>query len=102
MSHPQESIARVLFSSLRSGGIFAFFYFLLIFGSMALVTGEGRAPRLTHFAVWTMEFAWSSLGIKNTSGSLFSAIGFWSAGFAVLVFAYKCIVMLVRETDTRH
>jgi len=97
MGHPQRRVFRVFSSSLCWGGIFAVFYFLFVFGSIAFVTGDGRAPKVTHFTVWTMDFALSCLGIKDTSGAILPATVFWSAGFTALVFAYKFIAMAIRE-----
>jgi hypothetical protein len=103
MDRPQRSVLRIFSSSLVAGGMFAVFYFLFVFASIGFVTGDGRAPKVTHFTVWTMDFALSCLGIKDTSGALLPATVFWSAGFTALVFAYKCIAMVIRETgDAQH
>jgi hypothetical protein len=87
---------RVFSSSLCLGGIFAVSYCLFVFGSIAFVTGDGKAPQATHFAVWTMDFALSCLAIKDKSGAILPAMVFWSAGFTALVFGYKLIAMVIR------
>ena len=102
MGRPQRGVFRVFSSSLCLGGIFAVFYFLFVFGSIAFVTGDGRAPQATYFADWTMDFALSCLGIKDTSGAILPATVFWSAGFAALVFAYKFIAMEIRRRGTHN
>jgi hypothetical protein len=102
MDLPQRRVFHVFFSSLFLGGIFAVLYFLFVFGSIAFVNGDGRAPQATYFAVSTMNFALSCLGIKETAGAILPATVFWSAGFTALVCTYKFVAMMIREARGRQ
>jgi hypothetical protein len=94
-----QKFFRAFTSSLVWGAVFAVVYILFIFGSLAFVNGDGRAPHAVIFAFSTMDIALHSLGIKETTGAIFPATVFWSAGFTSVVFACKFFAAVILESS---
>lgn len=92
--HQKTSISDAIDIAAKYAGIFAAGLLIFLFGSIAMVNGDGTAPGISHLSAGILDFTVKLLGISS-NGSILAVVAFWAA----IVFALVFIFLLLRTNN---